>query len=237
MQGLLEEEDARAEMEEKEGEDGDEDVDEEWRELFASPVVEEAIPSTETERRTGLSTTTPENGLLKDEVGVDRSTATTTPAPTSMAESSTAAAPTPLPTQPPSTLRNRHPGPHQSPNGPTARTTGSDTKTSTTEQSLSTNRSEQEDLTSSLLNLASQLKASSQGFQSTLENEKSVLDRAVSGIDKTTSTMEAAGQRMGMLRKMSEGKGWWGRVMLYAWIFGLWVVAILIVFVGPKMRF
>jgi hypothetical protein len=96
---------------------------------------------------------------------------------------------------------------------------------------------EQEDLTSSLLTLASQLKSSSQSFQSTLEGEKSALDRAVSGIDRTSSTMEAAGKRMGMLRKMTEGKGLWGRMMLYAWIFGLWVVAILIVYVGPKLRF
>jgi hypothetical protein len=49
--------------------------------------------------------------------------------------------------------------------------------------------------------------------------------------------MEAASKRIGMLRRMSEGKGWWGRIMLYAWIFGLWIVAILLVFVGPKLRF
>jgi hypothetical protein len=49
--------------------------------------------------------------------------------------------------------------------------------------------------------------------------------------------MEAAGKRMGLLKRMSEGKGWWGRIMLYAWIGGLWVVAILLVFVGPKLRF
>jgi hypothetical protein len=49
--------------------------------------------------------------------------------------------------------------------------------------------------------------------------------------------MEAAGKRMGMLRRMTEGKGWFGRMMLYAWIAGLWVVAILLVFVGPKFRF
>ncbi len=42
---------------------------------------------------------------------------------------------------------------------------------------------------------------------------------------------------MGLLKRMSEGKGWWGRIMLYAWIGGLWVVAILLVFVGPKLRF
>jgi len=42
---------------------------------------------------------------------------------------------------------------------------------------------------------------------------------------------------MGMLRKMSEGQGWWGRIKLYAFIFGLWVVCFLVVFVGPKLRF
>lgn len=40
-----------------------------------------------------------------------------------------------------------------------------------------------------------------------------------------------------MLRRMSEGKGWWGRMMIYLWIFGLWVVALGIVFLGPKLRF
>jgi hypothetical protein len=123
---------------------------------------------------------------------------------------------------------------------PTATTTSSNTNTQSkpaTEKELSTHRMEQEDLTSSLLTLASQLKSSSKTFQSTLEGEKSALDRAVSGIDRTSTTMEAAGKRMGLLRKMTEGKGWWGRMMLYAWIFGLWVVAILIVFVGPNLRF
>lgn len=227
MQRLLEEEEARADIE-KEVEEGDVDVDDEWEELFARPVEEKVVPSTET-GTTG--STTQEDTMPQDVKGT-----TTTPAPTSTSTSTTIT-PTPIPTQAPSTLRNRHQKSHHAPDEHTAKTTGSSTKTSATEQSLSTNRSEQEDLTSSLLNLASQLKASSQSFQSTLENEKSVLDRAVSGIDKTTSTMEAAGQRMGMLRKMSEGKGWWGRMMLYAWIFGLWVVAILLVYVGPKMRF
>lgn len=49
--------------------------------------------------------------------------------------------------------------------------------------------------------------------------------------------MEAAEKRMGLLRRMTEGKGWWGRMMLYAWIVAGWVLAILIVFAGPKLRF
>ena len=49
--------------------------------------------------------------------------------------------------------------------------------------------------------------------------------------------MEAAGNRMGALRRMTEGKGWWGRIRLYAIIAALWVAAFLLVFVGPKLRF
>jgi hypothetical protein len=85
--------------------------------------------------------------------------------------------------------------------------------------------------------MASALKQSSQSFSSSLEAEKSVLDRAGEGLDKSAVGMEAAGKKMGVLRRMSEGQGWWGRIMLYAWIAGLWVVAFLLVFVGPKLRF
>ncbi|OJJ80912.1 uncharacterized protein ASPGLDRAFT_76616 [Aspergillus glaucus CBS 516.65] len=106
-----------------------------------------------------------------------------------------------------------------------------------TEQSLSTSRLEHESLTESLLSLATQLKSSSTSFHTSLESEKSMLDRAVDGLDTTTTNMGAAEKRMGTLRRMTEGKGWWGRMMLYAWILGLWLVAILIVFLGPKLRF
>ncbi|PYH79131.1 hypothetical protein BO82DRAFT_289539 [Aspergillus uvarum CBS 121591] len=111
------------------------------------------------------------------------------------------------------------------------------TTATTTEETLISSRAEQEDLTTSLLSLASQLKSSSQAFHASLDAEKSVLARAVDGLDRTTTSMESAERRMGALRRMSEGKGWWGRMMLYAWIFGLWIVAILIVYVGPKLRF
>jgi hypothetical protein len=42
---------------------------------------------------------------------------------------------------------------------------------------------------------------------------------------------------MGTLRRMTEGKGWWDRIKLYGMIAGLWLIAFLIVFVGPKIRF
>lgn len=238
IQNVLDEEDARGGDYEDEGDE--EEGEDEWKELFAKPVAEERVISTAGVQ--GPTAVQVDEGLQDEGKDATMSTTTAVTATTSLAPTST-----PAP-EPASTLRSRQP--RAQPSQPAAKTSSSKTtstsapapsaqptKLQETEHALDAQRSEQEDLTSSLLSLASQLKASSQSFQSTLENEKSVLDRAVSGIDKTSSTMEAAGQRMGMLRKMSEGKGWWGRMMLYAWIFGLWVVAILIVFVGPKLRF
>jgi len=103
---------------------------------------------------------------------------------------------------------------------------------------LTHNRFEQEALTDSLLEMAKQLKEQSIHFHNTLEGEdKNILNRTVQGLDASTLGMEAAGQRMGTLRRMTEGRGWWARMKLYAIIFGLWIVAFLIVFVGPKIRF
>ncbi|KAI9799732.1 MAG: hypothetical protein M1833_003851 [Piccolia ochrophora] len=136
-----------------------------------------------------------------------------------------------------STLRSRRPP--TSPQADTGMTTSSQTDPSlhTTESLLSHNRTEQEDLTSSLLNMAQALRASSQAFSSSLESEKEILDRAGEGLDQNASGMEAAEKRMGMLRRMTEGKGWLGRMLLYAWIAGLMMIALIIVGVLPKLRF
>lgn len=105
------------------------------------------------------------------------------------------------------------------------------------EATMQHNRTEQETLTTGLLALARSLKDSSIQFSAGLEAEKDVLKRAESGLDKSALGMEAAERRMGLLRRMSEGQGWWGRVKLYGFIFALWVVCFLFVFVGPKLRF
>ncbi|KAJ5682480.1 hypothetical protein N7462_005645 [Penicillium macrosclerotiorum] len=226
--------------------DSDEDeaaaADDEWKELFSKPI------STAGESTPSPTPAQPSANRAQDEKQAAPAPPITPTIPSTTAPSASIRTSDPTPT---STLRNRIPGTPSSHNPTQVPTTSHSTsaqpssnpppalnpKQSTTEGALSAARLEQEDLTNSLLSLASQLKASSQSFQATLDNEKSILDRAVSGIDKTSSTMEAAGQRMGMLRRMTEGKGWWGRMMLYAWIFGLWVVAVLIVFIGPKLRF
>jgi hypothetical protein len=116
-------------------------------------------------------------------------------------------------------------------------TTTGDANLPQTEALLSHNRDEQESLTTSLLDMAKQLKQQSVHFGQTLEGDKGILDRAISGLDKNQLGMDAASRRMGTLRKMTEGKGWFARMKLYGLIFGLWLVAFLIVFVGPKIRF
>lgn len=229
MQTVLDEEEADARADEN-GEDAEDEGDDEWNELFSKPIVEKKVVSSTPEVDGSKST------ALFTETATAAATATATSVPTS------ASTPTPTPTtsEPLSTLRNRH-APTTAPKEAPAKTTGSTTTPEdpkiAAEKALDDDRSEQEDLTSSLVAMASQLKSQSQSFQETLDNEKDALDRASLGMDKTSSTMEAAGRRMSMLTRMSEGKGWWGRMMLYAWIFGLWIVAILIVYVGPKLRF
>ncbi|KAK4888781.1 hypothetical protein LTR27_012373 [Elasticomyces elasticus] len=113
----------------------------------------------------------------------------------------------------------------------------SDLNRNRTEALMSHNRTEQETLTTGLIGLARALKESSLQFSSSLEAEKDVLKRAEGGLDKSAQGMEAAEKKMGMLRRMSEGQGWWGRIKLYAFIFGLWVACFLLVFIGPKLRF
>ncbi|KAI9717610.1 MAG: hypothetical protein M1812_004555 [Candelaria pacifica] len=137
-----------------------------------------------------------------------------------------------------STLRARRPPSSSSPTLDTGQTTGASiSSTAQTEKLMSHNRIEQETLTSSLLSMAQALKESSTRFNESLESEKEVLNRTGEGLEKNTTGMEAAGKRMGTLRRMAEGKGWWGRMLMYAWIFGLMLVALFIVAFLPKLRF
>jgi hypothetical protein len=85
--------------------------------------------------------------------------------------------------------------------------------------------------------MAQALKESSKSLATSLESEKETLSRTSEGLERNTSGLEAASKRMGVLRQMSEGKGWWGRMMLYAWIFGLMMLAFFIVGFMPKLRF
>ncbi|KAF4554851.1 putative protein transport protein 4 [Elsinoe fawcettii] len=105
------------------------------------------------------------------------------------------------------------------------------------EQVLTSQAQEQEAIKASLVSLASALKQSNISFSQSLEEEKTILERAASGLDKNALGMESAERRMGTLRKMTEGQGWWGRIKLYAIIGCLWLACFLLVFLGPKLRF
>ncbi|KAK7935308.1 synaptobrevin [Apiospora marii] len=119
---------------------------------------------------------------------------------------------------------------------PSSATTALST-TATTEALLDHQRDEQDKLTESLLGMASALKSSSRAFATSLEEEKDVLASATTGLDKNERGLEAAARRMGTLRKMSEGRGMIGRYILMATIAGMWVLALLLVFAMPKLRF
>ncbi|KAL6853124.1 hypothetical protein J3F83DRAFT_719170 [Trichoderma novae-zelandiae] len=112
-----------------------------------------------------------------------------------------------------------------------------ETSTATAEAILDQQRLEQDAISSSILQMASALKESSKSFSATLEEDKTILGVAGASMEKSELSMEAAQGRMGSLRRMTEGKGWWGRMVLYAWVYGLMVALVLLVFVFPKLRF
>ena len=111
------------------------------------------------------------------------------------------------------------------------------TSTATAEAILDHQRAEQDALSDSILKMAGALKASSHKFADTLDADKEVVGRAGDGMEKTERGMEAARGRMGALRRMTEGKGWLGRIILYAWVYGLMFALVFLVFVLPKLRF
>ncbi|KAK0646675.1 hypothetical protein B0T16DRAFT_429470 [Cercophora newfieldiana] len=117
------------------------------------------------------------------------------------------------------------------------RSAAATTNSATTEAILDHQRAEQDAISESILKLASDLKASSHAFTATLEEDKEVVDRAGQGMNKTGERMDAVTQRMGLLQRMTEGEGWWGRMRLYVQVYGLMVVLVLLVFVLPKLRF
>ena len=145
---------------------------------------------------------------------------------------------TPQPTTTTQTLRPRRQDPSRAAllgrKSPTPATQQSST---TTEALLDRQRAEQDTLVENILGYASALKDSSRRFHDTLEEDKLAVERAAEGMDRAGTGMEGARRRMGVLGRMTEGKGWWGRVILYAWVYGLMVVLVLLVFALPKLRF
>ncbi len=134
----------------------------------------------------------------------------------------------------PSSLRRRVKG--QNDTAEPGQTSGFSNLPATERALLNTSRVH-EDITSSLVNMAAQLKQEQRKLQFNLEQDKGILGRAMEGLDVSLSGMEAASKNMKFLTRMSEEEGWFGRLKLYGMILGMWVVAFLLVFVCPKLRF
>jgi hypothetical protein len=109
--------------------------------------------------------------------------------------------------------------------------------TATAEALLDAQRRTQEALFEGILKITKDLKASSRAFGENLKEDTRVVEKVRGGMEKTEDGMDAATRGMGALRRMTEGKGWWGRMILYAWVYGLMVGLVLLVFVLPKLRF
>jgi hypothetical protein len=105
------------------------------------------------------------------------------------------------------------------------------------EQILSSDRANHETILEQMLSLTSELKSSASSFHTTLKSDEKHVDSAFQGMEKNSDGMEIASGRMSSLRTLTEGKGWWGRMILYGYIAGLWVLALVIVFILPKLRF
>ncbi len=135
-----------------------------------------------------------------------------------------------------STVRRRGKEQPESATKSEAQTTGF-SNIQSTERSLLDSSRAQEDISSSMVNLAVQLKQQAQAMQFSLQQDKGILGRALEGLDASVTSMEAASKNLAFLTRMSEGEGWLGRMKLYAMIFGMWIFAFLLVFVGPKIRF
>ncbi|KAL6247595.1 hypothetical protein RBB50_005941 [Rhinocladiella similis] len=135
-----------------------------------------------------------------------------------------------------STVRRRGRNEPEITKTPEAESTGF-SSTTATERSLLNSSRVQESISASMVSMAVQLKQQAQAMQFSLQQDKGILGRAMEGLDVSVSSMEAASKNLAFLRRMSEEEGWLGRMKLYAMIFGMWVVAFLLVFVGPKIRF
>ena len=107
----------------------------------------------------------------------------------------------------------------------------------TEEAVLDRHRAEQEALTEDMLRMARKLKENSIATGQQLEEDNKVLARVGQGLDTTNAGMESAGKRMSSLARMTEGKGWWGRMLLFAMVWGMMVLLLVVFLTLPKLRF
>lgn len=111
------------------------------------------------------------------------------------------------------------------------------TQSATTEALLDRERVDQDSLIEGILGYASALKDSTQRFHDSLDKDRGAMERAAEGVERAGTGMEGTRKLLGTLQRMTEGKGWWGRMGLYAWVYGLMVFLVFMVFTFPKLRF
>jgi len=101
---------------------------------------------------------------------------------------------------------------------------------------LDHHRREQEALSEDILRLAKALKEKSLVTSRMLEDDKDVVDRVGEGMNTTTDSLSAASRSMALLTRMTEGKGWWGRLLLLGMVYGSMLVLLLFFLFLPKLR-
>ncbi|CAK7562537.1 MAG: hypothetical protein SEPTF4163_000385 [Sporothrix epigloea] len=116
-------------------------------------------------------------------------------------------------------------------------TSGNETTAISTEEAvLDDHRRKQEALSEDILRLAQALKEKSLTTSRMLEDDKEIVDRVGEGMNTTTDSLSAASRSMAVLTRMTEGKGWWGRMMLLGMVYGLMLLLLLLFLFLPKLR-
>ncbi|KAL1894932.1 hypothetical protein Sste5346_005619 [Sporothrix stenoceras] len=113
---------------------------------------------------------------------------------------------------------------------------GESSGVATEEAVLDHHRREQEALSEDILRLAKALKEKSLVTSRMLEDDKDVVDRVGEGMNTTTDSLSAASRSMAILTRMTEGKGWWGRMLLLGMVYGSMLALLLLFLFLPKLR-
>ncbi|KAI1500490.1 hypothetical protein F5X99DRAFT_410028 [Biscogniauxia marginata] len=226
----------RGREEGEEEDDDEEDISANWEERGQDEEVEASTILSERPRARGppqqqQQTIAPTQSDPEPRTSVPGTTTSQTLRPRG-APSATATA-TATDTAETTALRNQLFGDHPTPDP----TSAAAVPTATSEAIMDHHRQEQDKLTASMVSMARALKESSQRFSSALREDQDVLAAAGRGLERNERGLDGVAGRLGSLRRLAEGQGWWGRAMLYLWIAGLAVAAVLLVFVGPKLRF
>ncbi|KAI9897204.1 hypothetical protein N3K66_008226 [Trichothecium roseum] len=108
--------------------------------------------------------------------------------------------------------------------------------TATAEALLDRQARERDGMAEKVYEMARAMRRQQDDMADALGAEKELLGRTAETMERSAGGMRLATGRLGQFARMTEGKGWWGRVILYAWVYGLMLALVLLVFVLPKLR-